>query len=70
MGTSIVEWVWGGFAVRDATLHRFFVFHFLLPFVLILLVLSHLVLLHEEGSSNPLGVVRDIGRIPFHPYFI
>lgn len=68
-GGVIVEWIWGGFSVRDATLHRFFVFHFLLPFILIVFSAIHLVFLHLTGSSNPLGVRRDIRRVPFHPYF-
>lgn len=55
--------------MRDATLHRFFVFHFLLPFILIVLSVIHLVFLHLTGSRNPLGVRGDIRRIPFHPYY-
>lgn len=68
-GRAIVEWIWGGFSVRDATLHRFFVFHFLLPFILIVLSGIHLVFLHLTGSRNPLGVRGDSSRVPFHPYF-
>lgn len=70
IGTRIVEWVWGGFAVSDATLHRFYVFHFLFPFILAVLTLVHLVYLHVDGSRNPLGVNRDAARVPFHPYYI
>jgi ubiquinol-cytochrome c reductase cytochrome b subunit len=55
--------------VGDPTLHRFFVLHFALPFVMVALVIGHIVLLHSYGSSNPLGVNRDVGRVPFHPYF-
>lgn len=62
--------MWGGFSVNDATLHRFFVFHFLLPFVLMALGMCHLVFLHRTGSSNPLGVRRDSARVPFHPYYV
>jgi ubiquinol-cytochrome c reductase cytochrome b subunit len=68
-GSFIVEWVWGGYSVRDATLHRFFVFHFLLPFILVVLSGVHLIFLHLTGSTNPLGVNGDMGRVPFHPYF-
>lgn len=68
-GPAIVEWIWGGFSVRDATLHRFFVFHFLLPFILVVLSGIHLVFLHLTGSTNPLGVRRNMFRVPFHPYF-
>lgn len=68
-GPLIVEWIWGGFSVRDATLHRFFVFHFLCPFILVVFSIIHIMFLHQSGSNSPLGVNRDIGRIPFHPYY-
>ena len=69
VGETLVYWVWGGFAVGRATLTRFFTLHFLLPFVILALVLVHLISLHEEGSSNPLGVNSNLDKIPFHPYF-
>lgn len=68
-GTMIVEWLWGGFAVRNPTLSRFFALHFLLPFIIAALVLVHLIFLHETGSNNPLGINRRFDKIPFHPYF-
>nr|AXS65419.1 cytochrome b [Coleoptera sp. 16 KM-2017] len=69
LGTSIVQWVWGGFAVDNATLTRFFTFHFLFPFIVAALVIIHLLFLHQTGSSNPLGTKSNIDKIPFHPYF-
>ena len=69
IGPSLVEWVWGGFSVNDATLHRFFVFHFLLPFVLAGVSVCHIALLHVTGSTNPLGINSDVGRVPFHPFY-
>nr|YP_009492428.1 cytochrome b [Dorysthenes paradoxus]AWI69845.1 cytochrome b [Dorysthenes paradoxus] len=69
LGTNIVQWVWGGFAVDNATLTRFFSFHFILPFVVIALVMVHLLFLHQTGSSNPLGTKSNIDKLPFHPYF-
>lgn len=69
LGTTIVQWIWGGFAVDNATLNRFFSFHFILPFVIIAIVIIHLLFLHQTGSNNPLGVKRNIDKIPFHPYF-
>nr|QNJ33271.1 cytochrome b [Toxeutes macleayi] len=69
LGMTIVQWVWGGFAVDNATLTRFFTFHFLLPFVVAAFVIVHLLFLHQTGSSNPLGTKSDIDKIPFHPYF-
>lgn len=69
VGQDLVQWIWGDFSVRDATLRRFFTFHFIIPFVVSALVVTHLALLHTTGSSNPLGVNRDSSRIPFHPYY-
>jgi len=71
VGQDIVEFLWGGFSVNNATLNRFFALHFVLPFVLAALVLMHLIALHDSaGSSNPLGVSGNYDRIPFAPYFI
>nr|APX39912.1 cytochrome b [Stylosomus rugithorax] len=69
LGTAIVQWLWGGFAVDNATLTRFFALHFLMPFVIIALMMIHLMFLHQSGSSNPLGTTYNIDKIPFHPYF-
>ena len=69
VGQLVVEWVWGGFAVNDATLHRFYTFHYLLPFVLVVLTITHLLFLHESGSRNPLGLQGEGGSVPFHPYY-
>jgi ubiquinol-cytochrome c reductase cytochrome b subunit len=71
IGQDIVEFLWGGFSVNNATLNRFFALHFVLPFVLIALVLMHLIVLHDTaGSSNPLGVSGNYDRITFAPYFL
>nr|AOY39654.1 cytochrome b [Scolytinae sp. BMNH 1040052] len=69
LGTSIVQWLWGGFAVDNATLTRFFALHFLLPFIVSALVLIHLIFLHQTGSNNPLGLPSNMDKMPFHPYF-
>nr|WNU00245.1 cytochrome b [Phyllotreta armoraciae] len=69
LGTELVQWIWGGFAVDNATLNRFFTFHFLFPFIILALVMIHLLYLHQTGSSNPLGSNSNIDKIPFHPYF-
>nr|WPW49494.1 cytochrome b [Manis pentadactyla] len=69
IGSSLVEWVWGGFSVDKATLTRFFAFHFILPFVILGLALVHLLFLHETGSNNPMGIVSNSDKIPFHPYY-
>nr|QMS48899.1 apocytochrome b [Haementeria acuecueyetzin] len=69
IGKMMVEWIWGGYAVDNATLNRFFSFHFLLPFMMISLVVVHLLFLHQSGSNNPLGINSDSDRIPFHPYY-
>nr|YP_010388302.1 cytochrome b [Nigidius miwai]UPO69310.1 cytochrome b [Nigidius miwai] len=69
LGTTIVQWLWGGFAIDNATLTRFFALHFLLPFIVSALVMIHLLFLHQTGSNNPLGTNSNIDKIPFHPYF-
>nr|UGS80462.1 cytochrome b [Lachesilla sp. LaspMLY] len=69
IGNNIVQWLWGGFAVSNATLTRFFTFHFLFPFIILALVIIHLLFLHQTGSSNPLGLSMNIDKISFHPYF-
>nr|WNH21217.1 cytochrome b [Echidna unicolor] len=68
-GDTLVRWVWGGFSVDNATLTRFFAFHFLLPFVVLAATILHLLFLHETGSNNPAGLNSDADKIPFHPYF-
>ena len=71
VGQDIVEFIWGGFSVNNATLNRFFSLHFVLPFVLAALVLMHLIALHDSaGSSNPLGLSGNYDRVPFAPYYI
>nr|AMP43792.1 cytochrome b [Rhamphomyia insignis] len=69
LGTDLVQWVWGGFAVDNATLTRFFTFHFILPFIVAAMTMIHLLFLHQTGSNNPLGINSNMDKIPFHPYF-
>nr|YP_010692929.1 cytochrome b [Anastrepha obliqua]WCB98045.1 cytochrome b [Anastrepha obliqua] len=69
LGIDLVQWVWGGFAVDNATLTRFFTFHFILPFIVLAMTLIHLLFLHQTGSNNPIGLNSNIDKIPFHPYF-
>nr|WNH20618.1 cytochrome b [Bathyuroconger vicinus] len=69
VGNMLVQWIWGGFSVDNATLTRFFAFHFLLPFVVAGASLIHIIFLHETGSNNPMGLNSDADKIPFHPYF-
>lgn len=70
IGNDILIWLWGGFSVDDATLHRFFSLHYLFPFIILALVGIHIILLHEQGSNSVLGVNFKIDLIPFNPYFI
>nr|QGW14845.1 cytochrome b [Brochis multiradiatus] len=69
IGNDLVQWIWGGFSVDNATLTRFFTFHFLLPFIVVAATLIHAMFLHETGSNNPIGVNSDADKISFHPYF-
>ena len=71
VGDSIVTWLWGGFAVDNPTLNRFYALHYLLPFIIVAVVALHVVALHVHGSNNPLGI--DVkgpqDTVPFHPYY-
>nr|YP_010026439.1 cytochrome b [Phocoena dioptrica]QOQ85232.1 cytochrome b [Phocoena dioptrica] len=69
IGSTLVEWIWGGFSVDKATLTRFFAFHFILPFIIMALMIVHLLFLHETGSNNPTGIPSNMDMIPFHPYY-
>lgn len=69
IGNDIVQWIWGGFSVSNATLNRFFSLHYLFPFILAGLAIIHLVLLHESGSNSPVGLNPNSDKIPFHTYF-
>nr|YP_009106927.1 cytochrome b [Hamadryas epinome]AIT96654.1 cytochrome b [Hamadryas epinome] len=69
LGNMLVNWIWGGFAVDNATLTRFYTFHFLFPFIILMLTMIHLLFLHQTGSNNPLGINSNLDKIPFHPFF-
>jgi ubiquinol-cytochrome c reductase cytochrome b/c1 subunit len=70
VGEGIVTWLWGGFAVDNPTLNRFFSLHYLIPFLIVAVVFLHLVALHQFGSNNPVGIdITKKDKIPFHPYY-
>nr|WGJ64167.1 cytochrome b [Trinomys iheringi]WGJ64172.1 cytochrome b [Trinomys dimidiatus]WGJ64169.1 cytochrome b [Trinomys iheringi]WGJ64237.1 cytochrome b [Trinomys iheringi]WGJ64246.1 cytochrome b [Trinomys iheringi] len=69
IGSTLVEWIWGGFSVDKATLTRFFALHFILPFIITATAAIHLLFLHETGSNNPSGLNSNSDKIPFHPYY-
>nr|YP_009545539.1 cytochrome b [Penaeus latisulcatus]AYO45617.1 cytochrome b [Penaeus latisulcatus] len=69
IGPDLVQWIWGGFAVDNATLTRFFTFHFLFPFIVAAATIIHILFIHQTGSNNPLGIVSNVDKVPFHPYF-
>jgi len=71
VGDTIVTWLWGGFAVANPTLNRFYALHYLLPFVIVGAVFVHIWALHVHGSNNPLGIDTKgpQDKIPFHPYY-
>nr|YP_026051.1 cytochrome b [Xibalbanus tulumensis]AAS00892.1 apocytochrome b [Xibalbanus tulumensis] len=70
IGKTMVNWLWGGFSLNNATLNRFFSIHFTLPFLLIMMMMIHVMFLHQAGSSNPLGFNSNTNKVPFHPYFL
>nr|YP_009255531.1 cytochrome b [Grimothea gregaria]AND82245.1 cytochrome b [Grimothea gregaria] len=69
IGSTFVQWIWGGFAVENATLTRFFTFHFLFPFAVLAASLIHILFLHQSGANNPLGISSQTDKVSFHPYF-
>nr|WDA97599.1 cytochrome b [Macaca mulatta]WDA97638.1 cytochrome b [Macaca mulatta] len=69
IGTDLVQWIWGGYAIDSPTLTRFFTLHFILPFIIVALTTVHLLFLHETGSNNPCGISSDSDKIVFHPYY-
>ena len=69
VGKDVVDWLWGGFSVDNPTLNRFFSLHFFLPFILAGLSCIHIILLHQYGSGNPLGIYIKSENIPFFPYY-
>lgn len=69
LGQTVVEWVWGGFAVGSPTLVRFFALHYLMPFVVLALVVLHIFYLHSNGRRNPLGISRATRKVYFHSFF-
>ncbi len=71
VGNAVTQWLWGGFAVDNATLNRFFSLHYLLPFMIAGVVVLHIWALHVPGSNNPAGIEKKSAKdtLPFHPYF-
>jgi ubiquinol-cytochrome c reductase cytochrome b subunit len=71
VGPSITTWLWGGFAVDNPTLNRFFSLHYLLPFMIAGVVILHIWALHVPGNNNPTGVEVKSKKdtVPFHPYY-
>ncbi len=71
VGNAITTWLWGGYAVDDATLNRFYALHYLLPFMIAAVVVLHIWALHVTGSNNPTGIEKQSSKdtLPFHPYF-
>jgi len=69
-GADIIQLLWGGFSLHDVTLHRFYSLHFALSFVILIIVVLHIMFLHEFGSNNPSGVMIIFDKIPFTPFYV
>jgi quinol-cytochrome oxidoreductase complex cytochrome b subunit len=69
IGNEVVQFIWGGYSVDNPTLNRFYSLHYLLPFVISAFVVIHLILLHDRGGGNPLGISSEVDKLPFHPYY-
>nr|YP_010733812.1 apocytochrome b [Gayralia brasiliensis]YP_010733841.1 apocytochrome b [Monostroma nitidum]WEG93083.1 apocytochrome b [Gayralia brasiliensis]WEG93112.1 apocytochrome b [Monostroma nitidum] len=70
VGNELVQWLWGGFSVNNATLNRFFSLHYLLPFLIAGASIVHIAALHHKGSNNPLGINAAADKISFYPYLV
>ena len=70
VGTTLVQWIWGGFAVDNATLTRFFAFHFILPIIVAAASIVHLLFLHQTGSNNPLGISSQTDKKSLSPLLL
>lgn len=70
VGNDLVQWLWGGFSVNNATLNRFFSLHYLLPFLIAGASIVHIAALHHKGSNNPLGINGEADKISFYPYLV
>nr|AZL93076.1 cytochrome b [Alloxysta sp. ZJUH_2016001] len=69
IGNKIVIWLWGGFSINNATLNRFYSLHFIMPLIILMMVLIHLMTLHNTGSNNPMGINSNMNKVPFHIYY-
>lgn len=69
VGKDLLHWIWGGYTIGTPTLLRFYVLHFLTPFVIGLVIVVHMVYLHQVGGNNPLGIEGHGDKVPFHPYY-
>lgn len=70
VGTELVQWLWGGFSVNNATLNRFYSLHYLMPFLIAGASIVHIAALHQKGSNNPLGINAAADKISFYPYLV
>lgn len=70
LGTTLIIWIWAGFSVNNGTLGLFFILHFLVPFIILVLVVIHLVFLHTTGRTSSLLCLGDYDKIKFFPYFV
>nr|ACT80228.1 cytochrome b [Mayetiola destructor] len=70
LGEYLVQWIWGGYSVNNPTLTRFFCLHFIMPFIILMMVIIHLFFLHEKGSNNPLGMMSNNSKMMFTNYYI
>jgi ubiquinol-cytochrome c reductase cytochrome b/c1 subunit len=70
IGPDLAFLLWGGYTIHDATLHRFYALHFILPFIIFIILILHLSFLHEKGSNNPIGIIHIHDFTPFTPYYI
>lgn len=70
IGVTLIFWIWAGFSVNNGTLGLFFILHFLVPFIILIIVVAHLVFLHDRGSTSTLLCLGDYDKVKFFPFYM
>ena len=69
VGVTLIFWIWAGFSVNNGTLGLFFILHFIVPFIILVIVVAHLIFLHDRGSTSSIMCVGDYDKVKFFPFY-
>jgi ubiquinol-cytochrome c reductase cytochrome b subunit len=70
VGEDLVLWIWGGYRINKARLSLFFLLHFLVPFIALVIVFFHLLLLHITRRTSPVFIHERFRKVKFYPFFV